>query len=110
MAKEGKTREVDDSKKAVTATEKVEERVERKVEESPDPVAAVNIIGDIKKPDPEDKESVIAYFKKIDAKLDQLLNPKKTEIKTGAPIPEPETLPKNEEKKLPWYDREIPIW
>lgn len=105
MAKEGKQEKPDDTGKTEKAAEKIEERVERKIEAAPDPAKAVNIIGDIKKPDPSDKEDVLDYFKKIDAKLDQLINPKKVETKPD--IPEPETMPKNEEKHIPWYDREF---
>lgn len=108
MAKEGKETGLDDSKKTEKAVEKVETGVEKRVENSPDPSKAVNIIGDIEKPDPTDKEDVKSYFKKIDQKLDQLLGAgKKEPEKTKEPMPEPDTLPKKEEKKIPWYDREF---
>lgn len=108
MAKKAETPGSDDSKeeKEVEKKEqKLEEKVEKKIENSPDPAKAVNIIGDIKKPDPADEDDVKSYFKKIDQKLDQLLNPKKPEPKKE--IPEPETMPKREEKKVAWYDKEL---
>lgn len=109
MAKKSETSGPDDSKeKEELATQKIEERVEKKVEAAPDPSKAVNIIGDIEKPDPSDKEDVKSYFKKIDAKLDQLLNPKKEKLENKKDIPEPETMPKHEEPKhVPWYEREF---
>lgn len=108
MAEKGKKTGSDDTEKEKeVATEKVEERVEQKVESSPDPKKAVNIIGDIKKPDPTDKDAVLDYFKKIDAKLDQILKPKKEKTEEKPEIPEPETMPKREEPVKPWYEREF---
>lgn len=109
MAKKGNEEKPEDSKATEKIEEKIEERVEEKIESSPDPKKAVNIIGDIKKPDPSDKDAVLDYFKKIDAKLDKILNPKKQESKPEEKreIPEPETMPKGEEKHLPWYEREF---
>lgn len=97
----------EESSEKIESAEKLEEKVEEKIESSPDPKKAVNIIGDIKKPDPADKDAVLDYFKKIDAKLDQLLNPKKSKEpkEEKEPLPEPGTMPKHEEK--PWYDREF---
>lgn len=102
MAKEGKTEINDDHKKTKAENEKVETAIEQRVENSPDPKKAVNIIGDIAKPDPTDKDEVKAYFKKIDEKLDKLLGgkeePKKDLKETEIPPPTP--------APVPWYDRE----
>ncbi len=107
MAKEGNKAGQDDPKETEKATAKVEEGVERRVENAPDPSKAVNIIGDLKKPDPTDKDEVKAYFKKIDEKLDQLLGNNKKPEEKPPELKEPETMPKKEEKRIPWYERNL---
>lgn len=68
---------------------------------------AENIIGPIDPPaDPEDRKAVAAYRKRVEKKLDQLLDflkPKEPEDK------EEEEIEVEEEntKKVPWYDRPI---
>lgn len=85
------------------AGKKAKAAVKTVVEAGVDPKKAVNIIGDIEKPENlENKEDVQAYLKKLDEKMDLLLAGNKKEV------PITEAPPVNDKKEvLPWWERPL---
>lgn len=86
---------------------KVAKKVAKAVKEGASKKQAVNVIGDITPPqDPEDKEDVKEYLKRVESKLDQLLargtEEESDELEEDEENVGPENLP-----KVPWYDRPL---
>lgn len=91
---------------ATAATElkaKVKKKITKAVAQGASRTEAVNIIGDIEPVDPDDEDDVKAWMKKLDQKLDKLIDSKS---------PPPEEPIQDEPVETPppvtkWYDQRL---
>lgn len=108
MAKKIEEKEDEIEEKEVEeSTDELEEIVEKKAKVKKKLVAsgtsskeAQNIIGEIKTPDnPENKEDVLSYFKKLDEKIDRLLKSKESEPELDDEEDEDDDQPEKKAKR-----------